>query len=417
MKSQLKVLLIEWNSYCNEDMKSALREQGHLVQCISFPNGIRTSQKEAEDILTGELTKGSWDFVFSFNYFPVISEICRKEEVKYLSWVYDSPYIHVYSYTILNDCNYVFLFDYAVYEELRQAGIKTVYYLPLAVNAKRLTKSVERLKKEFKAGDAEALMDISFVGSLYTGEHDYYDMLFPEEAWDCPHRGLIEDTLGRQCFSYREDHIKQALAGGQIDLSVVQEAMERQGLMLGEDYFAKPEDILVAAVLEKKVTVEERRTLLAKMAEYVDGAMDIRENGTKRKHDFRLYTGSDTKDMPVLDRYNCGMVDYHRQMPLVFAGSRINLNITLRSIHSGIPLRVLDIMACGGFVLTNWQPEIAEHFRDGVEIALYSSLEECMDKVSYYLSHEEERRRIAHAGQRKVEETFSYQAGLLKLFG
>ena len=103
-------------------------------------------------------------------------------------------------------------------------------------------------------------------------------------------------------------------------------------------------------------------------------------------------------------------------MPLVFAGSRINLNISLRSIHSGIPLRVLDIMACGGFVLSNRQPEIAEYFGEGVEIATFASMEECMDKVHYYLAHEEERRRIAEAGQRKVQAAFSYESGLMRLF-
>ena len=104
-------------------------------------------------------------------------------------------------------------------------------------------------------------------------------------------------------------------------------------------------------------------------------------------------------------------------MPLVFTGSRINLNITLRSIHSGIPLRVLDIMACGGFVLTNWQPEIEEYFADGEEIVMFRSLEECMSKIDYYLTHEEERKQIARNGQKKVREAFSYQIGLAKLFG
>lgn len=102
MSLQFKVILIEWNSYCHKDMKSAMHEVGYFVQCIPFPNGIRTGKEEAEKILAGELKNGSYDFVFSFNYFPVISEICQQAGIKYLSWVYDSPYIHVYSYTILN---------------------------------------------------------------------------------------------------------------------------------------------------------------------------------------------------------------------------------------------------------------------------------------------------------------------------
>ena len=59
-----------------------------------------------------------------------------------------------------------------------------------------------------------------------------------------------------------------------------------------------------------------------------------------------LYTGSGTTGLPVK---NCGRVKTHTQMPLVFANSKINLNITSRSIRTGLPLRIFDVLACGGF--------------------------------------------------------------------
>jgi spore maturation protein CgeB len=64
-------------------------------------------------------------------------------------------------------------------------------------------------------------------------------------------------------------------------------------------------------------------------------------------------------------------------------------------------------MACGGFVISNWQPEIAECFEEGKEIVTFRSLEECMEKIAYYLEHEEERKQIAAAGFRKVKERFA----------
>lgn len=110
--------------------------------------------------------------------------------------------------------------------------------------------------------------------------------------------------------------------------------------------------------------------------------------------------------------HNYGIIDYNTQMPLVFSGSKINLNISLRSIHSGIPLRVLDIMACGGFVLSNWQPEIVEYFIEGKEIVTFDSLEDCLDKIAYYLEHEKERKQIAYNGQKKYERLFLIKLGL-----
>ena len=60
-------------------------------------------------------------------------------------------------------------------------------------------------------------------------------------------------------------------------------------------------------------------------------------------------------------------------------------------------MRVFDILSCKGFCLTNYQPEIAELFVDGKDLVMYTSMEDLMGKVIYYLNHEEERREIAES--------------------
>ena len=69
----------------------------------------------------------------------------------------------------------------------------------------------------------------------------------------------------------------------------------------------------------------------------------------------------------------------------------------------------------GGFLLSNYQPELAEYFEDGKELALYASPQELLDKAAYYLTHEEERRQIAAAGLRKVRELFSYEVRVKRM--
>ena len=96
-----------------------------------------------------------------------------------------------------------------------------------------------------------------------------------------------------------------------------------------------------------------------------------------------------------------GYVNYLTEMPDVFHRSRINLNITLRSIQTGIPLRCLDIMGAGGFLMSNYQPELAQLFENGREMAMYESKEDLLDKVNYCLTHEEERKEIAYLGREK----------------
>jgi hypothetical protein len=95
-------------------------------------------------------------------------------------------------------------------------------------------------------------------------------------------------------------------------------------------------------------------------------------------------------------------------MPAVFRSSKINLNISLCTIQTGIPLRVLDIMACGGFVLTNMQTELMEYFIPGEDVAVYEDMKDMIAKVQFYLEHEELRKRIAHNGYLKVCEMFRF---------
>lgn len=403
----MRVLLYSWNANNEHVLADNLIKQGYEIVWFYKECKHYTRDMELALEMIQEIHAQGVEAVVSFNYFPIISMICNTCGIPYYAWVYDCPHFTLYAKQLDLPCNHIGVFDREMVRHLEGYGIRTVSHVPLSVDTEYFNKVIstasDRQREKYQC-------DVSFVGSLYTDEHNYYDLLFDKK--DDEHirtfDGRMADTVRRQCFAYHENYLSQEIADGKIDLDIVQQQMEQQGLMLGEDYDAKPEDILIAAVLEKKVTVEERRILLTELQKMLC-------NGKEAEIDFRIYTASDTAGIRELHACNHGIVDYQTQMPLVFAGSKINLNISLRSIHSGIPLRVLDIMACGGFVLTNWQPEIAQYFKEGIEVATYSSLEECMEKVAYYLEHEEERRQIAASGRNKVREAFSYRIGLNRL--
>lgn len=413
-EGKMKLILYSWNANNEQILADNLIKLGFEIVWFRRECKHYTRDMELAMELIPLIHAQGAEAVVSFNYFPILSMICNTCNIPYYAWVYDCPHFTLYAKQIGLPCNHIGIFDREMVRRLQEDyGISTVRYLPLSVDVNRFDSVIRQASVEEKA---RFRCDISFVGSLYTNEHNYYDTLFEEED------AAIASGISRQCFAYHQDYLRQAVSNGSMDLHRIQERMEKQGLMLGEDYCAKAEDILLTAVLEKKVTVEERRILLTRLAAFFAGNAadgDKTDSGTGSRpggqYDFRLYTGSDTGGLPELDLVNHGMVDYHEQMPLVFAGSRINLNISLRSIHSGIPLRVLDIMACGGFVLSNWQPELAENFEEGVEIVTFDSLEDCLDKAAYYLAHEEERTRIAARGQQKVQKAFSYQTGLERL--
>ena len=169
----MKILFIEWASFGNADIKDAFAKEGHQVVCFPFSNKDPRRGAEIEAGLTKKLRETVPDAVFSFNYFPVVSNACKKERVRYISWIYDSPYVMLYSYTVINPCNTIYVFDRDLYEEFHSAGINTVHYLPMAANTDRLDRIVS------EASGSPYLYDVSFVGSLYNEDHNFFDRMTP----------------------------------------------------------------------------------------------------------------------------------------------------------------------------------------------------------------------------------------------
>ena len=125
-----------------------------------------------------------------------------------------------------------------------------------------------------------------------------------------------------------------------------------------------------------------------------------------KRFDMKVYTPGDLSGIKTVK--SMGTVDYKTDMNKVFKLSKINLNITLPSIRTGIPLRAMDIMGAGGFLLSNWQKDFDGLFENGVDYSAYTSLNEAMYLIDYYLNHEEERAEIAQKAKKKMREGFDY---------
>ena len=171
-------------------------------------------------------------------------------------------------------------------------------------------------------------------------------------------------------------------------------------------------------ILEKISTHGIRQEAMADRNFTTDSNLTIDSNdtgqmpnaGAKKPYQVKLYTGKETPELPYVTQM--GPVDYTYEMPKVFAASKVNLNITLRSIVSGIPLRAMDIMGAGGFLLTNYQEDFLRHFVPGEDFVFYESVADLQDKLAYYLQHDKERKEIAANGCRKVRTEHTYQKRL-----
>ena len=369
----MKILFIEWASFGNADMKDAFTREGHEVICFPFSNKTSRRDSKIEASLASRLRETVPDAVFSFNYFPLISIVGKSEGLPYISWIYDSPYVMLYSYTAINPCNTIYVFDRALCREFNDAGIKTVRYLPMAANTERLD----------AAGFPDPEYDISFVGSLYTESHNFFDRM---ENLSPYAKGYLEGLMNAQMNVQGYNFIQESLS------PVMEELYQALPMDPNPDGVETREYLYAQYVINRKLTGLERLRLLKAIA------------GT---HTLDLFTLDPDFMLPNLR--NHGTVDYYSEMPLVFKKSRINLNISLRSIKSGMPLRAFDIMGSGGFLLSNYQEDFLENFIPGVDFEYYESENDLLQKIAYYLTHEEERRAIAKNGHDKVAAAHTYR--------
>ncbi|RLB06112.1 MAG: hypothetical protein DRG83_01055 [Deltaproteobacteria bacterium] len=106
---------------------------------------------------------------------------------------------------------------------------------------------------------------------------------------------------------------------------------------------------------------------------------------------------------PLLRRYHRGFA-LGRDYRLALGGAKIAVCLVRRANRDGHCMRTFEIPACGAFMLAERTEEHLELFEEDKEAAYFESPEGLVEKVQYYLQHEEERQRIAKAGYRKVIE-------------
>lgn len=373
-----KILLIMTN-ITTKNMRSILNQIGFEVVEWSAPREDNLDRRA--DALFNALDD-SYYAVFSYNYYPYFSQVCHEKNIYYVTWIVDNPHLSLWSKSISYGTNRIFVFDRSQYIELKKGGVKNLFYLPLGADIDSFD-NMNDGGNRFKA-------DVSFVGNLYNdGERNMYLAI----SYLPPYTKGYVNALIQSQQKVAANIISKEL----ITPEVWKETKKYVNFTGIESYDFSYEEWFVS-ILKKEVTRRERCQAVTLLNEFFD---------------FKLYTGSSIEFNPKLKKE--GYVNYETEMPLVFRQSKVNINITLRSITTGIPLRALDIMACGGFLLSNYQGELVEYFEENEECVFFYDLEDMVMKTDYYLKHEEERRKIAAAGYRKVKSEFSLKGQLCKM--
>lgn len=111
------------------------------------------------------------------------------------------------------------------------------------------------------------------------------------------------------------------------------------------------------------------------------------------------------------------------EMVKLFSRSKINLGFSsCGESHVSnerivqVRLRDFEVPMSGGFYMVEYLEELEEFFDIGKEIVCYRGPDDLVDKIRYYLSHDDEREAIRRAGHERCLRDHSWQKRLSDSF-
>lgn len=360
---------------CEPDYIDAFKKLGiNVVEVFLDSLGARSLEEQATAV-DSKIRENTPMFVFTINFFPYISIVCEHLNVKYVSVSVTCPMMEIFNKTIRNSCNRVFLFDKEQYLSIRDENPDGIFHMALGAAMERFRPIAESLE-DYKYG-------VSFVGSLYNEKDPFLKLDLPDEE-----KIYYENLMKSQ--------IESSVYGQRLLEEEINDEHVVQIKLAAPDFY--PSDLSVFN-LDRFVAIN---NYLSPHMTYIERVMIMNRLGDVFGERVQFFTGSDTSAIKGVSVH--GPVNTITEMPLVFRQSKINLNTTTRSMKTGIPQRVWDVLGCGGFLLTNYQPELEDYFEIGKELEVYNSHDELVEKIDYYLKHEDERKAIADNGYAKVRD-------------
>lgn len=385
----MKILIYRYGSICEPDVISAFQKLELTV--LEETTEITTKRLSPADrihLVENVLKSERLLFVFSINFYPDIAEICHIYQTRYLCWTVDSPVPELFARSVCYDTNHIFLFDRAQYQTFAPYNPEGIHYLPLASCTERFDRVISCVSK---ADREKYSADISFVGSLYNEKNPLRGLTgIPDRT-----RGYIDALVEASLKIYGYNPVEDAI---NAETTAAIRECAKDFFTIGQAVADPDRYVAAHSYIGMQIAETERARTLNTLARYF--SVD-------------LFTASDTSELQGILTH--GPVASLTEMPKIFHLSRINLNMTVKPIQTGLPLRIFDILGCGGFLMTNFQAELPEYFDIGTDLEAYSSMEELVEKCAYYLEHEDARRQIAENGYRKVCEHHTYIRRIKKM--
>jgi len=192
---------------------------------------------------------------------------------------------------------------------------------------------------------------------------------------------------------------------------IVQERFSNEQDCFKEDYL----ELITQAeeLLKEKIKPELRETIFYYFY-YKIGDGFIRQLPIERIAqmgvDLKLF-GKGWEQHPRLSRYACGPVENGAELNKLFNATKINLQLHLCGTTNQ---RFVEGAAAGGFFLVKHlgkdEEPLSKHYQEGEEFIFFYNLNDLEQKITYYLTHEKERKQIGNNARTKTLEKYTYKS-------
>ena len=102
-----------------------------------------------------------------------------------------------------------------------------------------------------------------------------------------------------------------------------------------------------------------------------------------------------------------------KEMLCLYRDSIISLNFSknasMKNLSKQLKSRAFEITLAGGFLLTEYDSELLDYFNLGSEIDMFSSEEELVSKIRYYIDNPKKREQMRLKAQKKALEIYNFE--------
>jgi spore maturation protein CgeB len=370
-----RVLVLDTGYFFDQSWLRAAAQLGWETASV---RSVITGDLTRDDIASLFQTIGDFkpDFILTSNYAGmdnagIFANFFNDAKLPYVSWFTDTPRMILFNRTMyVSDYAVAATWERAYEPHLRRLGFEHVHYMPLATDPD-VFRGVTRETFE---------RELAFVGNsmlVQLGEA-------LEKHVEVPHvTRAVEEAIreGRATRAAYAEGIADIIG---LDLY---DSLDETGQRNAE------------LLLNYEVTSHERIELARTLAPL---GLEVRGDATWAK---------------VIEKHGPG-VHYFDQLSDFYNSTAINVNQTSLQMRDAVNQRVFDCPAAGGFVLTDNQPDLHDHFDVAREMVTYESLAELSDKARYYLQHREERQAIATRARARVlaEHTHAHRLRALEAY-